>query len=184
VRPTAHELLESVRHSLREEVLPAVDDEWARYVAKCADKLLVAVQVRLALELEHLVVDTAETAALLAEVRAQLPETTETPELAEVHEALRRDVPVPVDPALVAGLAERAAAADEQARAALVALVDALYAVQERPLDDDLRARVEAAHDTVRAQLRRQLERDTALMAPTYMAFGDPQQARPSRGQP
>jgi hypothetical protein len=177
VRPTAHELLESVRHSLREEVLPAVDDEWARYVAKCADKLLVAVQVRLALELEHMVVDTAETAALLAEVRAQLPEA---PELAGVHDALAVDVPVPVEPALVAGLAERAAAADEQARAALVALVDALYAVQERPLADDLRARVEAAHDTVRAQLRRQLERDTTLMAPTYMAFGDPQQARPS----
>lgn len=176
MRPTAHELLESVRHSLREEVLPAVEDEWARYVAKCADKLLVAVQVRLALELEHLVVDTAETAALLAEVRARLPDA---PELAEVREALALDVPVAVDPSLVAGLAERAAAADEQARAALVALVDALYAVQERPLDDDVRAGVEAVHETVRAQLRRQLERDTALMAPTSMAFGDPAQARP-----
>ena len=52
MRPTTHELLESARHSLRDVVLPAVDDEWARYVAKCTDKLLAAVQVRLARELE------------------------------------------------------------------------------------------------------------------------------------
>ena len=174
MRPTAHELIESVRHSLREIVLPAVDDEWARYVATCADKLLVAVQVRMDVELASLALDTAETAALLAELRSRLG-AEGSPALADLSAALDRDdLPVVLDPAQADGLAARLAGADDEARARLAEIVDRLYAAERAELSPADRATVTGAHDLVRAHLRRQLARDVELMAPTFMAFGDP----------
>ena len=177
MRPTTHELLESARHSLRDVVLPAVDDEWARYVAKCTDKLLAAVQVRLARELELLAIDTAETAELLA--RLEVPES---PVLSQVHDLLTDPLPVEIRPEQAAGLAERVTAGNDAGRTRLVALVDALHDAQSgeeaAALPDDVRAGVEAAHEEVRALLRRQLARDSELMAPTFMAFGDPARAQ------
>ena len=172
MRPTTHELLESARHSLREVVLPAVDDEWARYVAKCTDKLLAAVQVRLAREVELLALDTAETAELLAGL-----EVPRSPALSRIRDLLAEPLPVAVPPDLAAGLADRVAAGNDAGRTRLVALVDALHDAQAGPLPDDVRAGVEAAHEQVRALLRRQLARDSELMAPTFMAFGDPARA-------
>ena len=172
MRPTTHELLESARHSLREVVLPAVDDEWARYVAKCTDKLLAAVQVRLARELELLALDTAETADLLA--RLEVPDA---PGLSRIRDLLAAPLDLEVDPTTAAGLADRVAARDDEGRARLVALVDALHAAQASDLPDDVRAGVEGAHEQVRTLLRRQLARDSELMAPTFMAFGDPARA-------
>jgi hypothetical protein len=176
MRPTQTELLETVRHSLREVVLPAVDDDWARYVAKCMDKLLVAVQVRMEKELAHLAHDTAETAGLMARLRTDL---TGLPGGEPALEALREAVGsasavADLDPAVVEGLPARVGMANVASRVELAGLVDLLYAAQATDLTDDARATVVAAHEVVRAQLRRQLARDVELMAPTFMAFGDP----------
>ena len=73
-------------------------------------------------------------------------------------------------------------AGNDAGRTRLVALVDALHDAQSgeeaAALPDDVRAGVEAAHEEVRALLRRQLARDSELMAPTFMAFGDPARAQ------
>ena len=176
MRPHAHELIESVRHSLHDVVLPAVDDEWARYVGKCIDKLLVAVQVRMAHELAHLATDTHETAQLFEALRSRLTDLPGgEPALAELRAAVGAAAVTPaLDPAQAEDLLARVGAANELARTQLARLVDLLYAAGRAELPSPARDAVSAAHESVREHLRRQLARDVELMSPTFMAFGDP----------
>ena len=71
MRPYPAELLRSLRHSLREVVIPAIEEPWPRYVAKAMEKLLEHLELR-ALHEERLL---AEDITELDEVLGALAES-------------------------------------------------------------------------------------------------------------
>ncbi len=170
MRPYPNELLDSALHSLRDVLIPAISDDWALYVAKCLDKLLVDVQVRIANDLGHLARDTAEMAELFERLRQSAGD-----EPSGFDDLLAPATVEPViAPELAEGLYERVSATNDAGRARLAELVDTLYAI-ERGEQPGSPAAANAAHALVREHLQRQLARDVELMSPVFMAFGDPQ---------
>jgi hypothetical protein len=99
MRPSAEQVIRSMRHSLREDVIPRIEDPWARYVAKSLDHMLVHLAARWADEGRFLVEDSTELLALLGTLLPAddpvLAETAPAPyvtptELTTQNERLRR----------------------------------------------------------------------------------------------
>ena len=71
MRPTAEEMLASLRLSLNDTVMPNVEDRWARYVGTAMDLVLQHLQLRLAGELDIMPLDSLDMSETLAAVPAQ-----------------------------------------------------------------------------------------------------------------
>lgn len=172
MRPYPDELLRSINRSLTEVIIPNIGDDWARYVARSMEKMISHLELRYKHELEYLAIDTAELDALLRELRPALDQgdLADRRELDAVRTALgeRLDSATPLPPAPdVAGLN----ATNEAYRGTLQAAIESLETAAS---DEELRARLEPLRDRIRVHLRRQLDRDRALAAPTDMLFGPP----------
>lgn len=172
MRPYPDELLRSINRSLTEVIIPNIDDDWARYVARSLEKMISHLEQRWLHELELLAVDTAELDELLRELGPALEEDglAGRDELDAVRSALaeRLDNAAPLPPAPdVQGLN----ATNEAYRGTLQATIEGLEAAAA---DDVLRERLEPLRDRIRAHLRRELDRDAVLAEPTYMLFGPP----------
>jgi hypothetical protein len=126
-------LLERIARILRQDIGPAVTDEYARTQAFMAAVVLEKLGRQLALSAEHEGAESADLARLVADLRGLLTEG---------------EAPAPVRTALDA-LAER------RDNAALCRLIEALYAA--RPTLGE--ARFAGALDRIRRTLRRSVDR-------------------------
>ena len=130
---TDGDLLHRIAQLLRQEIGPAVGDEYARTQAFMAAVVLEKLGRQVALEDAHAAAETADLTALLADLRGPLAEGT-TPE------AVRAAI-------------DRLTGARESA--ALARLIEALYA--ERPALGE--ARFTALLGRIRRTLRRSIDR-------------------------
>jgi hypothetical protein len=134
---TEGELLERIAQLLRRDIGPAIEAEYARTQAFMAAVVLQKVGKQLALAAEHAAAETADLAALLADLRARLAEG---------------DAPAAVR-AAVDGLAQ---ARDS---AALCPLIESLYAARAELGE----ARFAALLGRARVTLRRSIDRRMAV---------------------
>jgi hypothetical protein len=151
VRPDPDQLLQSLRVSLAETIVPALDDRWARYVAAAMDLVLHHLQLRLAGEADAIAADNADLAHTLAAIAADV--ATAPRPYAAIRDAL---APPP--------LAGDGTAVNEALRGQLV---DLLHALDATPED----ARVDAWRDQALRLVRREVDRVNPLVAPLYMTF-------------
>ena len=172
MRPYPDDLLRSMRESLNTVIIPNLADDWARYVAKAMEKIIMHLELRWEHELEFLAVDTVELDELLRELQSALTSKPFSPRagLSEVTAALaaRLDGAGAPPPAPdVAGINAR----NEAYRATLVEIIDGM---EQAALDPALRDQLEPLRERIRTYLRRELDRDVTLAEPTYMLFGPP----------
>jgi hypothetical protein len=179
MRPYPDELLRSLRESMREVVIPAIEEPWPRYVAKAIEKLLEHLELRALHEDQFLSEDIEELDELFEWLRARFAE----PPLASSTALLAwcagpgtgnggQDELEPGD----GGTKTRSGlqALNEANEARRRHLVAAIEAMDEAERDDALRSSISACRDHVRAYLRRELDRDVLLARPTFMSFGPP----------
>lgn len=168
MRPSPDELLESLRLSLREMIMPKVEDRWARYVGMAMDLVLQHLQLRLAGEDSSLAEDSADMAAVLAEVAQRVATLGDggSGDKQELAAALGELLPeagsLPGDG--LAGLT----AQNERLRAAVVDVLHWLDRAGERSDAPE----IEQIRDAVHRLVRRQTDRATALVRPLFMSFG------------
>lgn len=172
MRPYPEDLLRSVRESLNSVIVPNLADDWARYVAKGMEKIVLHLELRWRHELEFLARDTVELDGLLRELRSALDSgpLAGRPELAQVSAALAgrlERAEVLQAPPDVPGMY----AQNEAYRATLVTVIDEM---EKAAHDLTLREQLEPLRERIRAYLRRELDRDVTLAKPTYMLFGPP----------
>ncbi|HLN05383.1 MAG TPA: hypothetical protein VK217_03830 [Acidimicrobiales bacterium] len=181
MRPYPDELLRSLRHSLREVVIPAIEEPWPRYVAKAMEKLLEHLELR-ALHEERLL---AEDITELDEVLGSLAESFADPSLAS-SAALSAWRALPLPGSATGALGHRGESGagvaqaqglqalnegNEARRAHLVAAIEAMDTAER---DDALETALAECRARVRTYLRRELDRDVLLTRPTFMSFGPP----------
>jgi hypothetical protein len=172
MRPYPDELLRSMNQSLTEVIIPNIDDDWARYVARSMEKMIAHLELRWRHELEFLALDTVELDELLRELRPSLEEggLAGRSELNTVRSTIAERLdgtdPLPSAPD-VAGLN----ATNDAYRGTLQTTIEGLEAAAA---DDELRERLEPLRERIRAHLRRELDRDMVLAEPTNMLFGPP----------
>jgi hypothetical protein len=172
MRPYPDDLLRSMRESLTTVIIPNLADDWARYVAKAMEKIVLHLELRWQHELEFLAADSADINQLLKELQSALGAQafSARSELAEPMAAIAAQLERAGDllPAPDAGAIN---AENETYRAALVEIIDGL----ERAADDlVLREQLEPLRERIRTYLRRGLDRDISLAEPTNMLFGAP----------
>ncbi len=171
MRPYPDELLRSVRHSLTEVLMPDLGDDWARYVAKGMEKILLHLEVRWRQELDLVARDAAELDGLLRGLRSDLAAEPFSGDaaVAGVLAAAARPLdhgPPPAPPDVDALYARQAAC-----RAALVEVIETM---ERAAADAGLRVGLEPYRERIRASLRRELDGDLVLTEPTFMLFGPP----------
>jgi len=164
VRPSPEELLDSLRLSLNETLLPKVEDRWARYVGTAMDLVLQHLKLRLAHEQDALAADDADMLAVLADLGSRAAAlagqdsgaaSPRWEELAELVGAAR-----------TAGDGQQdATARNEELRGVVVAVM--------RWLDEAEGAHpaVEEMRDEVYRLVRRQVDRTRPLVEPLFMSF-------------
>lgn len=159
MRPAPIDLLATLRTSLNDTLLPAIEDRWARYVANAMDLVLQHLELRLAGELDSLAEDSADMATTLATVvnRAAGSGAAWSGLGALVPEA--GTAPSPLD---------EATAHNEKLRAVVVDVIQWLDA-HEPDLDP---AVVEDVREALMQLVRRQLDRAAAFVEPLFMSFG------------
>jgi preprotein translocase subunit SecA len=169
MRPYPDEILRSMRHSLDEVIIPAVDDAWARYVAKAMAKMLEHLELRWLHEADLLVEDTRDLHDLFQSLERRLSTEGDPQVTAGVAAALR---PVLSDPDAedvparsVADLAQR----NERYRADLIDVIASLDELIDTAPDLEAELREE-----VRRFLRREIDRDNTMARPTFMSFAPP----------
>ena len=158
MRPDPDELLASLRVSLTETIVPALEDRWARYVATAMDLVLQHLQLRQAGELDAVTADNADLAQTLAAIGTELG-TQPADSYVAVREAL---APLPAPGPATAPAS--ATVINETLRGQLVTLLRALDAT---PPDD----RVAAWRDEALRLVRREVDRINPMVTPLYMAF-------------
>jgi|SRR5829696_6295220 len=170
MRPSSDELLASLRYSLSSAILPKVEDRWARYVGTAMDLVLEHLQLRLAGEGSSLTEDSADMAAVLAgiadtvavmgaegdDVRRELATS-----LGDLLPAPGSTPPPGED---LAGLT----AQNERLRAVVVDVMRWLDEADGRGSVPE----VADVRDRVYRLVRRQTDRNTALVRPLFMSFG------------
>jgi hypothetical protein len=170
MRPTSDELLASLRYSLSATILPKVEDRWARYVGTAMDLVLQHLQLRLAGEGSSLTEDSADMAAVLAGIA----ETVAA--LGAEGDDVRRELATSLGDLLLAPGTTQPAGEDlagltaqnERLRAVVVDVLRWLDEVEERgPVPE-----VADIRDRVYRLVRRQTDRNTALVRPLFMSFG------------
>jgi hypothetical protein len=159
VRPAPLDLLATLRTSLNDTLLPAIEDRWARYVANAMDLVLQHLELRLAGELDSLAEDSADMATTLADVvqRASSAGPGWTGLGALVPEA--GSAPSPLD---------EATAHNERLRSVVVEVIQWLDA-HEPGLDPPA---VEEVREALMQLVRRQLDRASTFVEPLFMSFG------------
>lgn len=167
MRPSQEDMLETVRISLRDTVLPAVEDRWARYVAQAMDLVLQHVQLRVTGEVDALVEDNADMVGTLAEITATAAAagSRAAGEEAELWAALAMLAPK------AAGDSARLVAATELNEQLRARTIEVLHWLDDNDKRVDARA-VQQLRDTVHRLIRRQMDRTTSLVEPLFMAFG------------
>jgi hypothetical protein len=170
MRPSSDELLASLRYSLSAAILPKVEDRWARYVGTAMDLVLQHLQLRLAGETSSLTEDSADMAAVLAGIADTVAvmgaegDDGRRALAASLGELL--PAPGAVTPAGgdLAGLT----AQNERLRAVVVDVLRWLDEAGERSPYPE----VEDIRDRVYRLVRRQTDRNSALVRPLFMSFG------------
>lgn len=171
MRPYPDELLRSMRRSLNEVIIPNLADDWARYVAKGMEKIIVHLELRSLHEPTFLVQDTAELKELLAGLADDLagePLAASDALLALADDLRATAAAPPVEGVDVRTLTE----ANEAQRAALVRAIETMEIAARS--DPAVGERLEALRERMRAFIRRELDRDIQLAEPTFMLFGPP----------
>jgi hypothetical protein len=159
VRPAPLDLLATLRTSLNDTLLPAIEDRWARYVANAMDLVLQHLELRLAGELDALAEDSADMASTLATVVQRAAAA------GSGWEGLGALVP---DAGTAPSPLAEATAHNEQLRASVVAVIGWLDD-HGHGLDPVAAGEV---RDTLMQLVRRQLDRSTAFVEPLFMSFG------------
>jgi hypothetical protein len=165
VRPSPDDLLDSLRLSLNESLLPKVEDRWARYVGTAMDLVLQHLKLRLAAEGDALAEDSADMLAVLAAIGGRAAALAERsgqgcrPRWEELAE-------------IVAGAAGRDGDRSEDATARNEELRGVVVAVM-RWLDDAEGAdpAVRELRDEVYRLVRRQVDRTRPMVEPLFMSF-------------
>jgi hypothetical protein len=172
MKPTPEHLVRSVRQTLTDVIIPTIGDDWARYEAKAAEKLLLHLELRLRHEHRLLIEDSRQLRDLFRSVIDVVD--------AEGLESAAGEMRTRLDsPALADGnvpTVDELRDENTRHRAALVALIEEM----ERATRDDaeLAARLEPSRNQVRSAIRDELDRDLLLAEPTFMLFGPPTPAR------
>jgi hypothetical protein len=176
VRPYPDQLLRSIRQSLTEVVIPKIDDDWARYVARSLEKIVEHLERRWRYELAFAVEDVRELAELLRELQASLaePGLAERPELAAPRAAIERRLAAGAAPDAAPDL-RKLTEQNERYRRTLVAAIDRL---EDAAGDATLGERLEPVRARIRKYLRRHLDRELVFTAPTDMLFDRAQTGR------
>lgn len=165
MRPSPDDLLDSLRLSLNETLLPKVEDRWARYVGTAMDLVLQHLKLRLAQEgglLEEDSADMLESLASLgtrAAALAEQPAGNNGPRWEELTELI-------TDAAHPGARGEHdALARNEELRSAVIAVM--------QWLDEAESAAPEAREmrDEVYRLVRRQVDRTTPMVEPLFMSF-------------
>ena len=171
MRPYPDELLRSMRRSLNEVIIPNLADDWARYVAKGMEKIIVHLELRLLHEPTFLVQDTDELKELLAGLADDLvgEPLVSSDALVTLADDLRATAAaLPAEGVDVRTLTE----ANEVQRGALVRAIETMEVAAQS--DPALGERLEPLRERMRAFIRRELDRDIKLAEPTFMLFGPP----------
>lgn len=159
MRPAPIDLLATLRTSLNDTLLPAIEDRWARYVANAMDLVLQHLELRLAGELDALAEDSADMAATLTQV-VRLAAAA-----GRGWEGLGAIVP---EAGTAPSPLAEATAHNERLRAVVV---DAIHWLDTHEPDLDPAAVAEVREALMRL-VRRQLDRATAFVEPLFMSFG------------
>lgn len=159
MRPAPIDLLATLRTSLNDTLLPAIEDRWARYVANAMDLVLQHLELRLAGELDALAEDSADMAATLAQV-VRLAAAA-----GRGWEGLGAIVP---EAGTAPSPLAEATAHNERLRAVVVDVIHWLD-THEPDLDP---AAVAEVREALMRLVRRQLDRATAFVEPLFMSFG------------
>ncbi|GAA0997340.1 hypothetical protein GCM10009555_094720 [Acrocarpospora macrocephala] len=154
MRPSPDDLLDSLRLSLNETLLPHVEDRWARYAGAAMDLLLQHLKLRLAGEGDALAEDSADMLAVLAAIGGSAAALGgEWDSLAELVAGAAGDPP------------GDATARNEQLRGVIVAVMRWLDEAEGAdPAVQDLR-------DEVYRLVRRQVDRTKPMVEPLFMSF-------------
>jgi hypothetical protein len=159
VRPSPLDLLATLRTSLNDTLLPAIEDRWARYVANAMDLVLQHLELRLDGELDALAEDSADMAETLGQVVRRAAAA------GAGWEGLGALVPEPGS--APSPLAE-ATAHNERLRAVVV---DAIHWLDAHEAELEATA-VEEVRNALMLLTRRQLDRATRFVEPLFMSFG------------
>ena len=159
MRPAPLDLLATLRTSLNDTLLPAIEDRWARYVANAMDLVLQHLELRLAGELDALTEDSADMAATLADVVQRAAAAGAGWEGLGALVPQAGTAPSP--------LAE-STAHNERLRGVVVG---AIHWVDDHEAELDTEA-VAQVREALMRLVRRQLDRVTTFVEPLYMSFG------------
>jgi hypothetical protein len=167
VRPTAEELLASLRLSLNDTVALKIEDRWARYVATAMDLVLQHLQLRLAGELDTMDADSLDMAETLAAVAGQaVRHGEEGGQDQDKWSALlqRLGTAAPGDPAR---RVDEAVARNEALRGRVVDVLRWLDEIDPDDVDPELHG----VRDELHRMVRRQVGRLVPFVEPLYMSF-------------
>jgi hypothetical protein len=173
VRPNPDQLLQSLRVSLADTLVPAIEDRWARYVATAMDLVLQHLQLRLAGEFDAVGTDNLDMSQTLASLATTASRTgADHPEardvFAPVLDALGEPPP---EPSGAGGQLAAATRVNEELRARLVAVLGALDRAEAGRADDRTSAALATLRDDVHRLIRRQVDRMNPLVVPLHMSF-------------
>lgn len=166
MRPAREELLQSLRVSLNDTLLPSVTDRWARYVGIAMDLVLQHLQLRLAGELNAVQADNADMSAALAGIAGRAATAASGPDGGR-WQALLDQLSGGTAPADGNGPLATATQSNEALRRQVVDVLRWLDAEDPADVDDELRT----VRDELHRLIRRQVDRVNPLVEPLYMSF-------------
>ncbi|MDA8280016.1 MAG: hypothetical protein M0Z63_06280 [Actinomycetota bacterium] len=167
MRPTAEELLASLRLSLNDTVAPKVEDRWARYVVSAMDLVLAHLQLRMAGELDAMDADNVDMSATLVSLAGLAVRHGEHGgEARDRWAAVLERIGSP-EPGGPGQRLDDAVARNEELRGRIVAVLQWLD--ETDPGDEDPQLR--GVRDELHRLVRRQVDRLVPLVEPLYMSF-------------